>query len=1068
MPSILPHPFPTPPDVTPEDHRPALHQRAGPAAIWLLRSLGVALAYLALGKLGLSLPGPSAFVSAFWPGAGLALAVLVRWGPGMAPAVFTGAALVNLSAGAPWGLALLLAMGNAGAPLAASRWMLRAGFNPRLEQHRDLGLLLGAGVCGAAALSAANGAAWLAITGHLDAVALPATALRWWLGDALGVVVTGVPLLTISKRGLGSVFGRHSGVRNVLLLTASTAAVALAFALPPAAEMGALALLLLPHLLLAAMAMRAGLGPASAAVMLLTGAMLAGTAAGLGPLATMTEPGQLVLLWAHMATLAGTVLVTHVQAGELARLNERWELALVGADLGVADWNLRNGEGFTSARWRGLMDDTGTDPDSDRSTSLERWLHQVHGDDRDALRTELDALGNTPGNSLRRELRVRVRDAWNWFELHMVVAERDEAGQAVRMIATINDVGTRRHAEERLQLSSNVFMHLHEGLVVTDADLRVVDANPTYCRIVGIPRDELIGTVPGLLRPGAGDGLARPHQASLWDALRSSGHWVGEVVERRRSGEACALHITVSTVNGPDGALRYHVLVVSDVTEQRLQRERLVRQANFDELTRLPNRARLSQLLAEAMTATDRDGYLLAVCYLDLDHFKAVNERHGHPAGDRVLAEIANRLRSALRVRGTVWSDTAARLGGDEFVLLLRAGTVDEARSAVERVLRVVAQPIVVRPGSEPELITASVGATVYPLDASDADTLLRHADHAMYGVKQSGRNGFLFFDPEHSRRTEERVLAIGRVQDALDQGELVLYYQPKVDLRRGVVLGVEALLRWNHPEHGVVPPMQFLPLIENTGLSARVGDHVLAQALDQLEVWHQQGLDLSVSVNITARHLQEPDFSQRLAELLARHAQPLGPRLELEVLETAALADIGFTSAVLERCAKLGVRWALDDFGTGYSTLTYLKRLPVQVLKIDRSFVHNMLADAQDRAIVEGVISLSKTFDCVVVAEGVENAAQARMLLDMGCEIGQGLGIAAPMPAAEVAPWVREWKGLFALSAAPVATLAGTGQGSGSGSGSGSPASPAPTAIGLAAGSAAVGNLPPLRLGAD
>jgi diguanylate cyclase (GGDEF)-like protein len=484
------------------------------------------------------------------------------------------------------------------------------------------------------------------------------------------------------------------------------------------------------------------------------------------------------------------------------------------------------------------------------------------------------------------------------------------------------------------------------------------------------------------------------------------------------------LHVTVSNVNGPDGALRYHVLVVSDVTEQRLQREQLERQAHFDELTRLPNRARLGQLMTEAMAATDRDGYLLAVCYLDIDHFKAVNERHGHEAGDLLLAELANRLRSALRVRGTVWSDTAARLGGDEFVLLLRAGTVDEARSAVERVLRVVAQPMVIRPGTEPEVITASVGATVYPLDASDADTLLRHADHAMYGVKQSGRNGFLFFDPEHSRRTEERVLAIGRVQDALDHGELMLYYQPKVDLKRGVVLGVEALLRWNHPEHGVVPPAQFLPLIEHTGLSARVGDHVLAQALDQLEVWQQQGLDLSVSVNITARHLQEPDFVQRLGELLARHAQPLGPRLELEVLETAALTDIGFTSSVLERCARLGVRWALDDFGTGYSTLTYLKRLPVQVLKIDRSFVHNMLADAQDRAIVEGVISLSKTFGCVVVAEGVETAAQARMLLDMGCEIGQGTGIAMPMPAAEVAPWVREWKGLFALSAAPVVAV--------------------------------------------
>jgi EAL domain-containing protein (putative c-di-GMP-specific phosphodiesterase class I) len=240
------------------------------------------------------------------------------------------------------------------------------------------------------------------------------------------------------------------------------------------------------------------------------------------------------------------------------------------------------------------------------------------------------------------------------------------------------------------------------------------------------------------------------------------------------------------------------------------------------------------------------------------------------------------------------------------------------------------------------------------------------------------------------------------------------------VDLKRGVVLGMEALLRWNHPEHGLVPPAQFLPLIEHTGLSARIGDHVLARALDQLDAWTAMGLDLSVSVNISARHLQEPDFAQRLAELLARHSQPLGPRLELEVLETAALTDIGYTSSLLERCARLGVRWALDDFGTGYSTLTYLKRLPLHVLKIDRSFVSNMLTDAQDRAIVEGVISLARTFDCIAVAEGVETPAQARMLLDIGCEIGQGTGIAAAMPAPDVAAWVRDWRGLFALAAAP------------------------------------------------
>jgi diguanylate cyclase (GGDEF)-like protein len=431
-------------------------------------------------------------------------------------------------------------------------------------------------------------------------------------------------------------------------------------------------------------------------------------------------------------------------------------------------------------------------------------------------------------------------------------------------------------------------------------------------------------------------------------------------------------------------------------------------------------------MLADAMTACEREGYLLAVCYLDLDHFKPVNDRYGHAAGDRLLVELASRLRGALRSHAA-WSDGAARLGGDEFVLLMRAGTVDEARLAVERVLRVVCQPYAIGAGLETIQITASVGATVYPLDRSDADTLLRHADHAMYGAKQSGRNGYLFFDPEHSRRTEERVMAIGRLQEALDNHELVLHYQPKVDMRQGTVLGVEALLRWNHPEHGTLPPGQFLPVVEHTGLSARIGDWVLDQALEQLAHWQAMGLDLSVSVNVSARHLQEPDFAQRLEELLGRHSRKLGPKLEIEVLETAALADVAYTSSLLERCRKLGVRFALDDFGTGYSTLTYLKQLPVDVLKVDRSFVHTMLDNPQDLAIVEGVIGLARTFDCTVVAEGVESPAQARTLIDLGCDVGQGLGLSPAMPAHEVYRWVRDYRGPFALAPANVVPLAVT-----------------------------------------
>ncbi|MDE2564643.1 MAG: EAL domain-containing protein, partial [Burkholderiales bacterium] len=722
------------------------------------------------------------------------------------------------------------------------------------------------------------------------------------------------------------------------------------------------------------------------------------------------------LLLASLAAALASMLLAHAARGLWLARSQRWEWALDGSRLGVADWHLRRDESFASAAWCAL---TGHEARTWRPAD---WLTGVHPDEEPLLRQAMAALEAGDDGRRQLELRLARSGGWRWAETTLMVIERDPAGQPLRLLATLADVQDRHEAQERQRMSSSLFQHLHEGLLITDADLRALDLNPAYTQILGVPREELIGTVPSLLRPSPADPVARQQRAAMWASLRDQGRWRGELLERRRNGELCTLAATISTVRGPgpngESALRYHVLVISDITEQQAQRELLERQARFDELTRLPNRAHLSQLLDDALRAADRDGYLLVVCYLDLDKFKPINDRHGHEAGDRLLAELAGRLRSALRSREQ-WADSAARLGGDEFVLLLRAGTLEEARLAVERVLRVLSQPYVIDPAQEPVQVTASMGATVYPVDHSDADALLRHADHAMYGAKQAGRNGYLFFDPEHRRRNEQRVMAIGRIQEALDQQEFVLYYQPKVDMKSGRVLGFEALLRWEHPEQGIVAPLQFLPLIEETGLSSRIGDWVLSQALEHLSQWRRDGLDFAVSVNISARHLQEPDFAQRLAELLARHEEPLATRLELEMLEGVAHADIEATSALVARCQSLGVRFALDDFGTGYSTLAYLKRLPVDVLKIDRSFVHHMLDDAQDRAIVEGVIGLARTFGCVVVAEGVESPAQARTLLELGCEIGQGTGIAAPMPSNLVAGWLREYRGMFALAPA-------------------------------------------------
>jgi diguanylate cyclase (GGDEF)-like protein/PAS domain S-box-containing protein len=972
---------------------------------------GLSLLSVGLAALVLSYAGTLSLALAPWSAlalpAGLALAAHWRWGPSVLIGVAVGTLAALLGSGMGLGAALLGSGVVVLAPALAHTVMRRMDFDARFERAGDVAILAMAVIGGAALPAALAVATWVTVTTSLA----PWEAFTvGWCVLGLGMLCTAVAVLALDHGVVHALQPGAAWKSTALGVGAVVFTLWLLWVSPSSrSPVGALALFA-PHVLVVVLVLRGHLALAASAL-LAASLLVAGSAAkGLSFWLAGGSVAAGLAAWVGSALIL--LLVCHAATVDWRGRSQRWEWALDGSRLGVADWHLMREGGFASAAWRTL---TGF---HDRHWTPTAWQQQVHPEDREQLADAIAAL--TLGEDGRRQLELRMMRSgeWAWLEATLLVIERDLAGHPVRLLATLADVHDKRRAQEQQLMSVSLFQHLHEGLLITDADLRALDVNPAYSQILGVPRDELLGTVPSLLRPTPADPVARQQRASMWGGLRDQGSWRGELLERRRNGELCTLQATISTVYGPAKDLRYHVLVISDITQQQLQREQLERQAHFDELTRLPNRARLSELLDDAMRAADRDGYLLVVCYLDLDRFKPVNDRFGHAAGDRLLAELAGRLRSALRSREH-WTDSAARLGGDEFVLLLRAGTLEEARLAVERVLRVVSQPYVVDPAQDPVQVTSSMGATVYPIDRSDADTLLRHADHAMYGAKQSGRNGYLFFDPEHRRRTEERALAIGRIQEALDQQEFVLYYQPKVDMRTGRVHGFEALLRWEHPSQGLVAPMQFLPLIENTGLSSRVGDWVLAQALDHLSSWRRDGLDFSVSVNVSARHLQEPDFALRLSELLARHAEPLATHLEIEMLETAAHADIEATSQLLARCRTLGVKFALDDFGTGYSTLTYLKRLPVDVLKIDRSFVHHMLDDSQDRAIVEGVIGLAGTFGCMVVAEGVESPAQARTLLDMGCTIGQGTGIAAPMPSALVAKWVRDYKGMFAIAPA-------------------------------------------------
>ncbi|MDX9886931.1 MAG: EAL domain-containing protein [Thauera sp.] len=444
---------------------------------------------------------------------------------------------------------------------------------------------------------------------------------------------------------------------------------------------------------------------------------------------------------------------------------------------------------------------------------------------------------------------------------------------------------------------------------------------------------------------------------------------------------------------------------LNDVTNQKEHESRLEYIAHYDSLTGLPNRVLLNDRLQRGMAQARRRAQQLALAYIDLDGFKAVNDTHGHHVGDQLLMMVAARMKTTLRE-----GDTISRLGGDEFVaVLIDLPDTESCLQLTQRLLAAVAQPVPLA-GHEMK-VSASIGLTLFPQPEDvDADQLLRQADLAMYQAKLAGKNRYHVFDTAQDRSLRGQHENLARIRRGLRAGEFRMVYQPKVNMRTGALVGAEALIRWAHPEQGELEPASFLPTVEGHPLAVELGDWVIEQALAQVAAWKREGLELAVSVNISARHLQAPDFMMRLQSALARHPEVWPGSLELEVLETSALESITQMSRIVEACAAIGVSFALDDFGTGYSSLAYLKRLPAARLKIDQVFVRGMLEDAEDLAILKAILGLASAFGREVIAEGVETIEHGELLLQLGCDTGQGYGIARPMPAGQIPEWAASW----------------------------------------------------------
>jgi len=668
-----------------------------------------------------------------------------------------------------------------------------------------------------------------------------------------------------------------------------------------------------------------------------------------------------------------------------------------------------------------------TDPEKGRVLAANRAAQNLLGWSEDALRQKERAeLVDFSDPRVAQAMATRQRAGHFIGEMTMLHAsgrkipvELSSAsfhtpnGQTLTSMV-IRDLSERKHAEENLRLAAKVFIHAREGIIITDEHGDIIDVNTSFTQITGYSREEVIGKNPRILSSGQQNDA---FYAAMWKKIADDDSWQGEIMNRRKNGEIYAEWLALSTIRDENNKISNYLGIFSDITEQKEHQKYIEHIAHYDALTGLPNRVLLADRLKQGMVAAQRRQQPLAVAYLDLDGFKNINDTYGHSVGDKLLMQIAQRMKLVVRN-----GDTVARLGGDEFVAVLQdLSDINSSVPLLLRLLSAASQPVEV--GELQLRVSASIGVSYYPQsDEIDADQLLRQADQAMYQAKQSGKNRYHVFDAEQDRSVRGHHEHLLRLQHALVQDEFELYYQPKVNMRSGKVIGAEALIRWQHPDRGLLSPAEFLTVAEGHPMAIELGEWVLNTALAQLAHWHGLGFDLPVSVNIGARQLQQPDFIERLRLIMGHHPEVKPEYLELEVLESSALEDLNQVSGVMEACREMGIKFALDDFGTGYSSLTYLKRLPAHTLKIDQSFVHGMLDDPEDLAIVEGVLSLASAFRREVIAEGVETLAHGLMLLKLGCELAQGYGVARPMQAHELMTWAHrwqsppEWAGLLAI----------------------------------------------------